>query len=367
MKASVQSSSFSSGAKWLVLLWLITLPLVNPWVRGDGVGYYAYAQALLIHGNLNLQDEWLHGNPSFLLNRTGTDGRLKPDQFTANGHIDDHFAVGPAMLWAPFLIPVHGAVLALDHFGWHIPANGFSRPYRVAMAVGTAFYGLLALLISFWLAREYFGDRVALVATLAIWFGSSLIVYMYFNPSWAHAQAAFTVALFLWYWHRTRRERKPLQWIWLGLMGGLMLDVYYPDLVLLLLPLVDALSFWRRSLFESKGPVAEWRSATVSHALFAGALVVAFLPTLITRAILYGSPFHTGYAHLWFWTAPFAWKVLFSSDHGLLTWTPILVPAVAGLILFWRRERRLGGLFLLVLFGLYILISCYEDWNGLSS
>ena len=29
----------------LLLLFLPTLPLLNPWVRGDGVGYYAYARA----------------------------------------------------------------------------------------------------------------------------------------------------------------------------------------------------------------------------------------------------------------------------------------------------------------------------------
>ncbi|HVB34260.1 MAG TPA: glycosyltransferase family 39 protein [Patescibacteria group bacterium] len=367
MKSSGHSVFFSSKAKWLLLLWLVTLPLVNPWVRGDGVGYYAYIQALLIHGNLNLRDEWLHGNPSFLLNRTGADGRLDPAQFTANGHIADHFAVGPAMLWAPFLIPVHVAVLGLDHLGWHIPADGHSRPYRVAMALGTAFYGFLALWIAFLLAREYFGEQVALVATLGIWLGSSLIVYMYFNPSWAHAQAAFVVALFLWYWHRTRNERKPLQWIWLGLAGGLMLDVYYPNFVLLLLPLADALGSWRRLFFDAQARRTKWGRMAISHMLFAAAVVAAFLPTLVTRAVLYGSPFRTGYNEWWNWTAPFRWKVLFSSDHGLLSWTPILALAVVGLFVFWRRERRLGGLFLLVLLAFYYLISCYQYWNGLSS
>lgn len=367
MSLSGHSVRFPPAVRWLVLLWLLTLPLVNPWVRGDGVGYYAYIQAILVHGNLNLQDEWLHGNTSFLLGRTAPDGKLKPDQFTANGHIADHFAVGPAMLWAPFLVPVHVAILGLDHLGWNIPADGHSRPYRVAMGLGTAVYGFLALWLSFLLAREYFGDRKALVATLSIWFGSSLIVYMYFNPSWAHAQAAFAVALFLWYWHRTRHERKQLQWIWLGLLGGLMLDVYYPNFVLFLFPLADALGSWRHSFLATDGRTAEWSRLAVSHGLFACAAVVAFLPTLVTRAILYGSPFDTGYGKLWVWTAPYFGKVLFSSDHGLFSWTPILAIAVAGLVVFWRRQRRLGGLFLLVLLGLYYLISCYRDWNGLSS
>lgn len=367
MRSSLRSTSISSGAKWLVLVWLVTLPLVNPWVRGDGVGYYAYIQALLVHGNLNLTDAWLHGNPAFLLSRAKANGQLRTDQFTKTGHIDDHFAVGPSMLWAPFLIPVHAVVLGLDRLGWHIPANGFSRPYRVAMAMGTAFYGFLALWISFLLAREYFGEAVALVATLGIWFGSSLLVYMYFNPSWAHAQAAFVVALFLWYWLRTRNDRKPLQWFWLGLMGGLALDVYYPNILLFILPLADALGVWSQFLPGAEKRAVKASRALGSHALFAGAVVLAFLPTLYTRAILYGSPFSTGYTGLWNWTAPFRWKVAFSSDHGLLTWTPILALSLAGLFVFWRRERRLGGLLLLILLGFYYLISCYRDWDGISS
>ena len=34
--------------KILIVLFLLTIPLSNPWVRGDGVGYYAYARAMLI-------------------------------------------------------------------------------------------------------------------------------------------------------------------------------------------------------------------------------------------------------------------------------------------------------------------------------
>jgi hypothetical protein len=367
MSSTAHSVPRLSGTKWLLLIWLLTLPLLNPWVRGDGVGYYAYIQALMVHRNLNLTDEWLHGNPSFLLSKANADGKLKADQFTSTRHIADHFAVGPSMLWAPFLVPVHLAVLVLDRLGWRIPANGLSRPYRIAMALGTAFYGLLALWISFLLAREYFGERVALAATLAIWFGSSLIVYMYFNPSWAHAQAAFVVALFVWYWLRTRVDRTPAQWLWLGLIGGLMLDVYYPNILLFLLPLSDALGCWRGLLFEPERRIAEEARALASHLLFAGAVVAGFLPTLITRAILYGSPFSTGYTEWWNWTAPFRWKVGFSSDHGLFTWTPILAFSVAGLFVFGRRERRLGGLFLFVLLGFYYLISCYQHWDGISS
>jgi hypothetical protein len=38
----------------LLLLFLCTLPLVNPIVHGDGVGYYAYVRAPLIEQSLDL-------------------------------------------------------------------------------------------------------------------------------------------------------------------------------------------------------------------------------------------------------------------------------------------------------------------------
>jgi hypothetical protein len=72
-----------------------------------------------------------------------------------------------------------------------------------------------------------------LLAAIAIWWASSLPVYMYFNPSWSHAHSAFVVALFFWYWLRTRESRTRAQWIVLALIAGLALNVYYPNVLVL--------------------------------------------------------------------------------------------------------------------------------------
>jgi hypothetical protein len=44
----------------LLILFLCTLPLVNPIVHGDGVGYYAYVRAPLIQHNLRFEEDWRH-------------------------------------------------------------------------------------------------------------------------------------------------------------------------------------------------------------------------------------------------------------------------------------------------------------------
>src|SRR6185437_5188734 len=213
----------------LVILFALSLPFANPWVRGDGVGYYAYVRSLLIDHDLRFDNDWLAANQSFIESRVGADGRLLPNQYSRTGYVRNHFSVGPAMLWAPFLLATHGAVRLADRLGAHIPAVGYSRPYLMVMAGATALYGFCGLLLAFDLARRYFGQRWAFLATLGIWLASSLPVYMYFNPSWSHAHSAFAVALFLWYWQRTREHRTMLQWIALGFVAGLMMDVYYPN------------------------------------------------------------------------------------------------------------------------------------------
>ncbi len=42
----------------LLILLLVSLPLLNPWVRGDGVGYYAFARAPLTQHNLDFAPDY---------------------------------------------------------------------------------------------------------------------------------------------------------------------------------------------------------------------------------------------------------------------------------------------------------------------
>ncbi|MGC1188520.1 MAG: hypothetical protein WA871_14120 [Candidatus Acidiferrales bacterium] len=370
----IQRSSSRAGKPhaygwWLVVLFVLSLPLINPWVRGDGVGYYAYARSLVIDHNLRFEKDWRAANPSFQMARMDSSGNILPDQYTRTGHIGNHFSVGPAILWGPVLIVVHGTVLAFDHFGGHISADGYSRPYLVAMALTTAGYGFLGLWLSFCIARTYVGERWAFLATLAIWWASSLPVYMYFNPSWSHAQSAFSVALFLWYWNRTRPARPLGQWILLALSAGLMVNVYYPNAILLLAPATETLVALRGDAADGATRSVPFSRIVGHWIMFGAVLIVAMLPTFITRQIIYGSPFASGYPSVstWNWTSPVLLQVLFSSDHGLLSWTPILALAVSGLALLWKRDRILSVSLSAIVLVYYYFIASYGDWDGISS
>ena len=351
----------------LFILFLCSFPLINPIVHGDGVGYYAYARAPLIQHNLHFEQDWLHANLLFSKSRTLPNGQLSAAEYTETGYVSNLFSIGPALLWAPFLLAAHGIVLFCNAYGAHIPADGFSLPYLLAMALGTAIYGFLGLLFSYSLALKYVEERWAFLATLGIWGASSLPVYMYFNPSWSHAHSVFAVALFLWYWERTRGSRTFVQWILLGLISGLMLDVYFANGVFLVLPLVESLvhywDAWKTQEFR------EGASLFAANFCFLLTVILCFVPTLITRYIIFGSLFRFGtYSDLtWDWSAPHWYSILLSSEHGLLTWTPILTLAIVGLVFVPRRAKVLTSYLSAAAAAFFYLIACYPYWNGTAS
>ena len=351
--------------KILAVLFLLSLPLINPWVRGDGVGYYAFARAILLEHRLDFEPDWQNANASFRLGRIDPEGHIRPAEYTSTGHLDNHFSIGPAILWSPFLL-IAEAVVKIDHvFGGHLAENGFSFPYVTAMALGTAFYGFLGLFLSFRLARKHLGERWAFLGTIGIWFASSLPVYMYFNPSWSHAHSAFVVALSFWYWDRTRGGRTWTQWLVLGAISGLMLDVYYVNGVLLIVPLIESLQEYWRGIRERR--MEDAGKLFLQNLLFSLTICVVFLPTLISKRIIYGHYLDFGYHEPWSFASPALLHVAFASEHGLFSWTPIVLLSVIGLVLLHRRDRMLS-LCCVAAFALYLYaIGCYNDWAGISS
>jgi hypothetical protein len=351
----------------LFAVFVATLPLVNPLVHGDGVGYYAYLRAPIIQHNLRFEEDWRHANLGFVESRLSSDNQPHADQYETTGYIGNLFTIGPAILWTPFFLLAHVTVLVADSFGGHIPADGFSLPYRVLVAFGSAFYAYCGLLFSYLLARKFLDPSWVLLATLGIWAGSSLPVYMYFNPFWAHAHSAFVVALFLWYWDHTRPGRTLGQWLLLGLISGLLVDGYFVNGVFLLIPLVESILDYVKELRLKVGAAALRHLG--ANLLYLAAFGIVILPTLITRKIIFGGMFRFGaYASLpWDWRAPFWRSVLFSSDHGMWSWTPLLGFAILGLFLPFPGAKRIKLYLALAAAAFFYVISSYPYWDGLAS
>ena len=62
------------------------------------------------------------------------------------------------------------------------------------------------------------------------------------------------------------------------------------------------------------------------------------------------------------WGDPFVTEILFSSRHGLLSWSPILWLAIAGFVGFARREPRAAAPLAVILVALTYVNSAVADW-----
>jgi hypothetical protein len=356
---------------------LLTVPFFHGEVNGDGIGYYAHLRSPLIDHNLAYAADWKDANDLGRL-AYATDwkdprevDRKLLNQVWANpvrtpGHLPNYFSVGPAILWSPFIISAHIIVLTLSHLGVHVVPDGKSWPYMFALATATAFYGFAGLCFSFSVARRFVDERWAFWATVGIWFGTSLPVYMYLLTSWSHAPAAFTTSIFLWHWLRTRQARTYKQWLILGFLGGLMIEAYYLNVVFVLPPLWEAacgyFGLWRdRAVWPNRAGKILWL-----HLLAVLGALLALLPTFVIKQIVFGSPFAAGpYSlRLWNWTAPAFGKVLFSATHGLLVFTPIVLLAFVGFFYLYHLNRTVGTICLSVVLAFYALVSCYPGWSG---
>jgi signal transduction histidine kinase len=102
---------------------------------------------------------------------------------------------------------------------------------------------------------------------------------------------------------------------------------------------------------------------------FGTATILALVPTLLSRSIIYGGLFRFGSytSQLWDWSAPHWREVLFSSDHGALSWTPILALAILGLFVADRHRRVMTMYVGVCAVAFYYVIACYPYWDGLAS
>jgi hypothetical protein len=148
-----------------------------------------------------------------------------------------------------------------------------------------------------------------------------------------------------------------------------MLDVYYANAMLFVILSFEAAREYSAAIRKAAPNTPSVPQLMARYAAFAATLVICLLPTFIAHRIVYGSMLETGYVPIsqWLWRSPYLFSVLFSANHGLLSWTPLLLFALIGLVAFWRSVPRVGAAFLGATLAFYYFIASYPDWAGISS
>jgi len=184
---------------------------------------------------------------------------------------------------------------------------------------------------------------------------------MHFLPFHVHAMAAFSVALFVWCWFRWQPFADRLgRWFAWGLAGGVMASVYYLDALFL------TLAIWELG-FTTRTPAGRSSRRWLPALWFTCGTLLALVPHIWIKWLLYGSPLVTGYKDEFFWLHPQLWQLAFSPEHGLFTWTPVVLIAALGLLAWAWRHRFVGSAIVTTLALFYYVVAAYQTWHGLSS
>ncbi len=360
------------GTRVLALVLLVTIPLLTPRVAlSDEIEYYSYLHSVFFDHDLNFRNEYQYycDHSRNCVSTTFKETFL--DEHTATGLQINFGPIGSALLWAPFYLLAHPAALALHALDPHIPADGYSAPYVYAVSFASLLYGWLGLYFAYRLTRDFVADKIAVGATLVILFATNAVYYLYVEPTMSHATSLFASALFVFYWYRTRARRAAGDWkAWavLGACGALMTMVREQEGLFILIPAVETLVLLVQKLRRSPGlarALRFWQSELSGPIAMGLAWFVCFIPQFIVYRVLNGNFLPAKDV-----TQKFTWNgvhipdILFSNLNGLFSWTPLVLFAVLGLFLLWRRDRVMAVAFLLAFVAEVYLLGSFSTWFG---
>jgi hypothetical protein len=327
----------------LAAIFVLALPALTVRIYAtDEIQYFSYLRSLWFDHDVSFDNEYRY----FVETGPGTAPGFAETNLelqTETGRRINFGTIGSALLWAPFYAIADLYVIAARAAGSATARDGFSYPYVAAVAFGSAIYGIAALALSLIAAVRVLdvSPGRALAATIAIWFGTPLLFYMFLAPVFAHATSAFSVALFITVWLVVRRTWSLGGLVALGAAGALMVMVREQDVTYLIGPAID---FTWQSLRSARAALLR---AAVGGAVVAIAFGLCFVPQALAYLSLNGAVRPSRLvSRKMYWYSPHAFQVLLSPEHGFFFWTPLAVLAIVGLIIaiarLWGTAHRTG-------------------------
>ena len=316
----------------------------GPTIAGDGLGHYAYVRSLLIDGDFDFRNEF-H-------DYAGVAALPRLDEETATGLIRNPWPVGPAILWLPAFVVTHQRI---DPQGG-VERNGYSQPYHTAIVFASVSYGLLGLLVSFLCALRFASAGMAFVAVGIVFWATPALFYLTGDPPMPHSMSILSVGVAVYAWLRWRESTAPSAYLLLGAAAGFCALIRFQDAV------VGILTLW--SLANLSGHA--WRQRLGFLLWFIGGFVLVSLPQLWTFRQIYGTwiliPQGASFLHL---SDPAILGLLFSWQHGFVSWTPIAGLLLASTIMLAVRKPVYGvPLLVFVVAELYLAAAAGDWWGG---
>ncbi len=318
----------------------------------DVSGYYFYLPAIFIYKDLKK----VAFRDSIHEKYQPADTPYQAFQHPSGNYVMK-YSCGLALQYLPFFLVAHALAPLLGY-----PADGFSRPYQVAISLGS----LLVALLGLWLLRRnllaYASDAATAITLLLIVLGTNYLDYAAINSAMTHnylftLYAGLVALTMSWY-----KSPTLLKAAGIGLIIGLAALTRPTEILAALIPLLWGLSTWS----ELRQRWAFWQKHS-AH-LFLAIVVCGLIGSLqliywkaITGQWLVYSYEDQGFS----WLSPHIDQGVFSFRAGWLVYTPMMGFAVLGFVPLHQQQRSIFWA-VLVFFALFLYVTFAWDiwWYG---
>lgn len=322
-------------------------------LQWDTDGYYLYLPAALIHGDplhLGFLDsippgtfpkDYRFGQGAFPVERTG--------------RYSNKYTMGVAVFELPFFLVAHAWCSMFSP----TEADGYSPPYHLAVALASAFWPWLGMLVLMRFLRRYVSDKHAAIALLALGLGTNLFFYSSFAGGMSHPFLFFLCALLIERTDRWYTSPSLVTALVIGACVGMATLTRPTCLLFALIPLCWRLSSGGLHLLKTNAP-------QVLSSIVAATICV--VPQLVYWKITTGAFLFYSYGEETFdFAHPHVLEGLFGFRKGWFVYTPLTLLAFFGVVPLLRKEAlRSYPLMLLCLFLPFVYITFSWDpwWYG---
>lgn len=271
-----------------------------------------------------------------------------------SGNFVMKYSAGMAVQYLPFFLIAHVVAQPLGY-----PADGFSRPYQLAISLGS----LLVAMLGLWFMRKnllrYFEDKVAAGTLLILVFATNYLDYSAINGAMTHNFLFTIYALLIWQTIQFYEKPSHKGGLFIGLLIGLAALTRPTEIIAAIIPVLwgvtKGAALRERLLFFKKNYQTLVLAAVATIAV--GSIQLIYWKAVANEWLVYSYE-DQGFS----WLKPHIKNCLFSYRAGWLIYTPVMTFALLGFFLLRRRARPVFWAALLFSFLFMYIAFAWDIW-----
>ena len=331
----------------LVLFFIINIPTPIK-VHGDGVFYYGWATSMIFDHDIDITNQLQQTESYDFYSRYFLDHNIK----TQTHLTPNPYAFGTALLWMPFifittvvyhLVGIYDADL--------IAQSGYSDVYLFVLNFTTWLWGSIALIMIYKTLKYYFNTRISFIATSTLWLATPFVYYQFFEPSMSHTASIMMSSIFLWYVVQSIHKQK-ISYMMIGSIIFLMIAVRWQNIVFIVAMLPVVVHFFSRRI-----SIKLFMTVVLSTSIF-------FVIQSYFWKILYDAYVIIPQGSHFIGTSFYFMETLFSTNRGLLVWSPIIMISLIGAFFLYKKQPYIARACILAFLLQWIVNSLLSDPGG---